>query len=73
MAQEETMAGWTQQANRIERGLQCPDCYGIHTETASEHFECTECGCQWRAALCPDDEADREDDARKRDATEGFE
>jgi hypothetical protein len=66
------MAGLTQEEKRIAHGLQCPDCYGIHTEITSDRFECTECGCQWRPALCPDDETDRAAAARKRDAKEGF-
>lgn len=41
-------------ANRVESGIQCPECYGVRITTRRlptadkvEGFSCDECGCQW--------------------------
>lgn len=41
-------------ANRVEHGVQCPECYGpwitVRRKPASdvvEGFICDDCGCQW--------------------------
>lgn len=50
----------TQERQRIEAGMQCPECYGANTglryelqtkETDSTKFECRSCGCNWSTPI----------------------
>lgn len=52
----------TQERIRIERGLQCPECYGAQTycryslltkQDDTHSFECRDCGCNWSEPIRP--------------------
>jgi ribosomal protein L37AE/L43A len=56
----------------IERGFQCPECFGVQIETRRNRFDagidgwlCNECGCHWSEPVILHTELSKQFDPRQ--------